>query len=135
VIVIAMSDTLMQAGMLAGIVLGAGGLGIALIALTKVALLQSRVEHLEERQDSTPLVPAAIREFAEAPTDPEIPVVVATARRSTDTRPTPYPRTDTEENDMPRQLEAAKLESERVESRQFISTAGEPRFFNFKAPE
>jgi hypothetical protein len=134
-IVVSMSDTLMQAGMLAGIVLGAAGFCLGVYAATQVSGLVGRVEHLEAREELTPIIPAAIREFAEAKTDPAIPVVVATARRSTDTRPTPYPRTDTEENDMPRQLEAAKLESERVESRQFISTAGEPRFFNFKAPE
>jgi hypothetical protein len=53
----------------------------------------------------------AIAEFAEADTDTAIPVVEEPTRAAP--RPSPVPRTDTEENDMPRQIEAAKLEAER----------------------
>lgn len=125
-----MSETTLQGGMLAGIVLGASGLGLSILLSVKVTDMRADVDELQDRSAGAwaePPIPAAIREFAEAKTDPAIPVV-ATARRSTQ-------RTDTEENDMPRQIEQAKLEAERepeTELREFARTDGSARTFQFR---
>lgn len=104
-----MSDTLMQAGMLVGMVLGGAGFGLGVYAAIKVTLLADRVEDALTPSFTTELrEQAAIDEFAKADTDPGIEPLVATARRTGSTtteiaavrdvpppKPSPAPRTDT----------------------------------------
>lgn len=97
--IVAMSDTVMQAGMLAGMVLGGGGFCLGVWAAVQVSGMKERVDVLDDAATPSPL-----SELAEAVTDPTgWPAV----------KPSPRPRTDTEESDMPRQIEEAKLQAER----------------------
>lgn len=139
--ILAMTDTLRDFGTAAAIVLGSAGFLIASAAFVRISNMSPRVDLMEDK-----LTPSfaeehrrsdarqAVREFADADTDPKIPVVVD--------RPSPVPRdperTDTEENDMPRQLEQAKLEAERdpVESewREFKRADGTTARFRVRQP-
>lgn len=136
------AESMLAWGTVSAIILALGALVVGFTLAFQVARMRDQLETLVddatpsfsalERSEGVPRreVPEAIAEFAEADTDPNIPPVTEPSMPAVKPRPkpSPGPRTDTEETDMPRQIEAAKLEAERdpigTEWREFKKSDG-----------
>lgn len=127
--ILAMSEALRDFGVVSAVVLGLAGLGIGSAAFIRIGVMQGHMDEVvdkatpsfaEEHQERRADVVEAVREFADADTDPKIPII-GTARRPTE-------RTDTVENDMPAKLAQATMEAEQTVAetawREFVKPDG-----------
>lgn len=139
------AENMLAWGTASAIILALGAIIMAATVAFQVARMKDQIEFLVD--DATPSftepeeprrsdVPEAIAEFVSADTDPGIPVIVEEPTRAAP-RPSPVPRTDTVENDVPLQLAQASMEIDHTETgtewREFTRLDGTVMKFKVKS--